>query len=55
MPLHRRHSPTSVPTWIDLYRRKTTLQNGQTIVADEGYLTESMMEPYLKMVKGYAR
>ena len=41
------------PTWIDLYRRKTTFQTGETIVADEGYLTESMMEPYLHMVKGY--
>lgn len=41
------------PTWTDLYRRKTTLQTGETIIADEGYLTESMMEPYLKMVKGY--
>ena len=25
------------------------------MIADEGYLTESMMEPYLKMVKGYAQ
>jgi cytochrome c oxidase subunit 2 len=40
-------------TWIDLYRRPTTLQDGKTIIADEGYLTESMMEPYIKMVKGY--
>jgi cytochrome c oxidase subunit 2 len=43
------------PTWVDLYRRKTTLQTGETIIADEGYLTESMMEPYLKIVKGYAQ
>jgi cytochrome c oxidase subunit 2 len=43
------------PTWVDLYRRKTTLTNGQTIEADEGYLTESMMDPYLKLVRGYAQ
>jgi cytochrome c oxidase subunit 2 len=43
------------PTWIDLYHRKTTLANGQTIIADEGYLTESMMEPYAKVVKGFAQ
>jgi cytochrome c oxidase subunit 2 len=43
------------PTWVDLYHRKTTLANGQTIIADEGYLTESMMEPYAKVVKGYAQ
>jgi cytochrome c oxidase subunit 2 len=41
------------PTWIDLYRRKTILANGETIVADEGYLTDSMMDPYVKLVKGY--
>ena len=46
-------APHIGPTWIDLYHRKTTLQTGETIVADEGYLTESMMEPYLKIVKGY--
>lgn len=43
------------PTWNDLYMRKTQLESGETIVADEGYLTESMMEPYRKMVKGYAQ
>lgn len=42
------------PTWVDLYRRKTELRTGEIIVADEGYLTESMMDPYAKMVKGYA-
>jgi cytochrome c oxidase subunit 2 len=42
------------PTWVDLYRRKTTLEDGTTLVADEGYLTESMMEPQLKVVKGFA-
>jgi len=41
------------PTWVDLYMRKTELANGDTIVADEAYLTESMMDPYMKMVKGY--
>jgi cytochrome c oxidase subunit 2 len=46
-------TPHIGPTWIDLYRRPTTLQTGQHIIADEGYLTESMMEPYIKMVKGY--
>jgi len=43
------------PTWVDLYQRKSMLANGETIVADEGYLTESMMDPYLKVVKGYAQ
>jgi cytochrome c oxidase subunit 2 len=48
-------APHIGPTWIDLYQRKTVLQNGQTLIADEGYLTESMMEPYMKMVRGFAQ
>lgn len=43
------------PTWVDLYKRPTQLESGETIIADEGYLTESMMEPYRKMVKGYGQ
>jgi cytochrome c oxidase subunit II len=43
------------PTWVDLFGRKTPLASGDTIVADEAYLTESMMDPYTKMVKGYAQ
>ncbi len=41
------------PTWVDLYKRKTVLVSGETIIADEGYLTESMMDPYTKVVKGF--
>lgn len=43
------------PTWLDLYRRKTTLENGETLIADEAYLTDSMMDPYAKVVKGYQK
>jgi cytochrome c oxidase subunit 2 len=43
------------PTWVDLYGRKTTLENGEVIVADEGYLTDSMMDPYAKVVKGFQK
>ncbi len=41
------------PTWVDLYQRKTLLASGETVVADEGYLTESMMDPYTKVVRGF--
>ena len=41
------------PTWVDLYQRPTKLTTGDTIVADEAYLTESMMEPNAKIVAGY--
>ena len=33
------------PTWLDIYLRRETLENGQMVVADEGYLTDSMIDP----------
>jgi len=41
------------PTWVDLYQRPTKLDNGTEIIADEAYLTESMMDPNAKIVAGY--
>jgi cytochrome c oxidase subunit 2 len=41
------------PTWLDLYRKAEKLQDGSTVVADEAYLTESMMDPAAKIVAGY--
>ena len=46
-------APHIGPTWLDLYRRRTKLQSGEEIIADEGYLTESMMDPRAKIVAGY--
>ncbi|MGZ3443240.1 MAG: cytochrome c oxidase subunit II [Polyangia bacterium] len=46
-------SPHIGPTWLDMYMRKETLQGGAPQIADEAYITESMMEPKLKQVKGY--
>ncbi len=41
------------PTWAGLYRAKIPLQPHGDIVADEAYLTESMMEPGVKVRRGY--
>jgi cytochrome c oxidase subunit 2 len=41
------------PTWLDLYRKKEPLTDGSTVVADEAYLTESMMDPAARIVAGY--
>ncbi len=41
------------PTWLDLYRKHERLSDGSTVVADEAYLTESMMDPNAKIVAGY--
>ena len=46
-------SPHIGPTWLDMYMRKETLQNGQIQLADEAYITESMMDPKAKQVQGY--
>lgn len=46
-------SPHIGPTWLDLYLRREQLEGGGTVVADEGYLTESMMDPRAKIVRGF--
>lgn len=42
------------PTWLDLYGRQQKFWDGSTVVADEAYLTQSMMDPGAKIVAGYA-
>lgn len=41
------------PTWLDMYLRQEPLENGGTVLADEAYMTESMIDPRAKIVKGY--
>ncbi len=41
------------PTWLDLYNKKETLEDGSTVIADEAYLTDSMIDPRAKIVKGF--
>jgi cytochrome c oxidase subunit 2 len=42
------------PTWQGLYQATQHLTGGRTIVADEAYLTRSMMEPLADVVEGYS-
>src|SRR5690606_4330705 len=42
------------PTWRNLWYRETPLADGRVIIADEAYLTRSMMDPMLELVQGYA-
>jgi cytochrome c oxidase subunit 2 len=46
-------SPHIGPTWLDLYQRRETLSDGATVVADEAYLTDSMMDPLARLVRGF--
>jgi cytochrome c oxidase subunit 2 len=41
------------PTWTELYGRTEKLATGKTVVAEEGYLTKSMMDPGADVVAGY--
>jgi cytochrome c oxidase subunit 2 len=41
------------PTWVDLYMRQERLDSGKEIVADEAYLTKSMMDPGADIAKGF--
>jgi cytochrome c oxidase subunit II len=41
------------PTWTQLYGKTERLTTGKSVVADEGYLTKSMMDPGADVVAGY--
>jgi cytochrome c oxidase subunit 2 len=47
-------TPHLGPTWLGLYRSEVKLSGGRTVIADEAYLTRSMMDPLADMVLGYA-
>jgi cytochrome c oxidase subunit 2 len=41
------------PSWAGLYGSSVRLEDGRTVVADDGYLTKSMMEPAADVVAGF--
>jgi cytochrome c oxidase subunit II len=47
-------SPHIGPTWAGLYRAVVPLSTGESVVADEAYLTESMMDPMVRLHAGFA-
>ncbi len=42
------------PSWLNLYGRDVALEGGGTVLADEAYLTRSMMQPLDEVVRGFA-
>jgi cytochrome c oxidase subunit 2 len=46
-------TPYIGPTWTGLFGSQVPLTTGALVVADEAYLTESMMDPMAKIVAGY--
>jgi cytochrome c oxidase subunit 2 len=54
------HSPTSTPVagnlapvWFGLFGSTVTFQDGSTVVADEAYIHESIVNPSAQIVTGY--
>jgi len=41
------------PTWRGLWGRTVTLTTGEKVVADEAYLTRSMMDPMVQIVQSF--
>jgi cytochrome c oxidase subunit II len=46
-------TPHLGPTWRGLYGKRIALVGGGQVLADDAYLTESMMDPASKLVAGY--
>ncbi len=42
------------PTWLGIYGREELLESGETIIADDAYIQESIYAPNAKIVQGYA-
>jgi cytochrome c oxidase subunit II len=47
-------SPHVGPSFLGLYGKEETLTGGGKVLVDEAYITESMMEPNLHIVAGFA-
>lgn len=46
-------TPHVGPTWMGVYHQNIPLSDGRSAVADEAYLTESMMDPQVRVRAGY--
>ncbi|MFN3490730.1 MAG: cytochrome c oxidase subunit II [Anaerolineales bacterium] len=46
-------TPGTGPTWFNLFGKQEHLNDGSTILVDEGYLTESILNPNAKIVAGF--
>jgi cytochrome c oxidase subunit II len=46
-------SPLIGPTWQNVYMHEVPLEDGTTVIADEAYLYESIVDPGAKIVQGF--
>ncbi len=47
-------NPSVGPTWKGLYGSEQPLSDGSTVLADEDYLWESVVDPNAKVVRGFS-
>jgi cytochrome c oxidase subunit 2 len=52
---HRKDTGPRGPALDELFGKKVTLTSGETIVADQEYIRESILNPGAKTVAGYAQ
>ena len=50
---HSANAQARAPVLEDLYGRTVNLRNGRTVLADDGYLRESILYPEAKVVQGW--
>lgn len=51
---HKADNTGRGPTLVDVFGKPVKLETGQSVVADEGYIRESVLKPSAKIVSGYA-
>ena len=50
---HRADGPGSGPSLVGLFGQTVRLHSGETVLADEAYIRESVLNPTAKIVAGY--
>lgn len=46
-------TPSAGPSWLGIYLREEQLDDGTTVIADEAYLQESILDPNALIVEGF--
>lgn len=47
-------TPINAPTWLDIYGREEVMADGSTIIVDDEYIIESIINPDAKIVAGFS-
>jgi cytochrome c2 len=50
---HQEENTPTAPTLVGIFGTEVPLEGGETVVADEGYLRDSILNPHAQVVAGY--